>query len=669
MIKKLFIVLFMIPALGISQTEDTLNKSKMDSLATMTFRLGEINITASREVDISATITKKNMESQNRFEVSRVLNILPGINLTASGPRNESMVSVRGFDLRAVPVYMDGIPVYVPYDGYVDLARFTTFDLSNIDVSKGFSSMLYGPNSLGGTINLVSLKPSKKLDFDGSFGIININGFRGNINVGSGYEKFYLQGSYSYLKSNSYKMSNEFKPHAHEDGGERENSYRSDQKVNIKIGWTPNKNHEFVICYINQKGKKGTPVYAGDDKLNSLYSKPRFWQWPSWNKEIYYLLSEIKLNEKNHIKSRLYFDSFKNSINSFDDSTYTTQNKPYAFQSWYNDYTYGGSLEYGTNIIPKNELKFSAHFKEDIHRENDLNEPVRHFEDITLSLALEDVYNISDKFVLIPGLSYNYRNNITAQDYNKSTNTITDFAKAEKNPALNYQLGAFYLIKEEHKIVGTISRKTRFATIKERYSYRMGTALPNPDLKPETSFNYDLTYAGRFLNKLTFKSSLFYSHITNAIINVSNVQPGKSQMQNTGSAEFMGIELSLNFDVMKYLNADLNYTYIERNNLANPSVLFTDVPYTKLFSTIQYKPLKQIGILGNIEYNSIRYSTSYGTKVPEYVIFGAIVTGQLWKYMSIEAGINNIFDKNYMLTEGYPEEGRNIFLTLRFFNY
>ena len=82
------------------------------------------------------------------MDVSRALNLLPGVTLTTSGPRNESMVSIRGFDLRQVPVYMDGIPVYVQYDGYVHLARFTTFDLSAVDVSKGFSSVLYGPNSL-----------------------------------------------------------------------------------------------------------------------------------------------------------------------------------------------------------------------------------------------------------------------------------------------------------------------------------------------------------------------------------------------------------------------------------------------------------------------------------------------------------------------------------------
>lgn len=82
------------------------------------------------------------------------------------GPRNETGVFVRGFDLRQVPLFVDGIPVYVPYDGYADLRRFTTFDVSEIDVAKGFSSALYGPNTLGGAINVVSRRPERSFEGD-----------------------------------------------------------------------------------------------------------------------------------------------------------------------------------------------------------------------------------------------------------------------------------------------------------------------------------------------------------------------------------------------------------------------------------------------------------------------------------------------------------------------
>ncbi|MGZ8220275.1 MAG: TonB-dependent receptor plug domain-containing protein, partial [Methylobacter sp.] len=45
------------------------------------------------------------------------------------GARNERLIYIRGFNSRQVPLFMDGIPVYVPYDGNVDLNRFSTFDI------------------------------------------------------------------------------------------------------------------------------------------------------------------------------------------------------------------------------------------------------------------------------------------------------------------------------------------------------------------------------------------------------------------------------------------------------------------------------------------------------------------------------------------------------------
>ncbi len=658
------------PLLGFSQQHDSIPKTNSDSTKTSKiFKLGEVEISSDKNKDAFNRVTTAIMESQNKMEVSKALNMLSGISLTAMGARNESMITVRGFDLRQVPVYMDGIPVYVPYDGYVDLARFTTFDLSAIDVSKGFSSIIYGANSLGGAINLISRKPIKKLEYDGALGMINTNGYKGNVNIGSNLGKFYIQGGYSYLHRDSYTMSAKYDSTKNENGKERDNSYRTDQKISFKLGWTPNEKHEYVVGYINQQGQKGTPVYCGTDTKNSLLTKPRFWTWPEWNKESYYFLSNTNLNSKNYIKTRFYYDIFKNTLFSYDDNTYTTQKKPFAFQSYYNDYSYGGSIEYGTTIIPKNNLKLAIHYKEDIHRENNLNELVRHFEDNTISIGLEDIFRLTSKLLIIPGISYDARTNVKAEDYNSTTKTVFDFSKSGTSPAYNGQLGVFYYLKDSHKIGATASHKTRFATIKDRYSYKMGTAIPNPDLKPETADNYEINYNGTFIEKVTLQAALFYSHLTDAILNVSNVQPGKSQMQNFGKAEYEGAEFQVNYNVLKSLLFGANYTHIERHNLTDNTIHFTDVPENKVFGFAQYQPIKILKVIASAEYNSGRYSTSYGTKTNDFTLLNATVSCKIWKYFSLDVGINNIFDTNYSLAEGYPEEGRNFFVTLRFFNH
>ncbi len=664
--KPKFLIFLLFPLVGFSQQN---NSKPADSLKNSNvFILGEVIITHHENKDTLNRITSKTMESQNKMEVSKALNMLPGVSLTASGPRNESMVSVRGFDLRQVPVYMDGIPVYVPYDGYVDLARFTTFDLAAVDVSKGFSSVLYGPNSLGGAINLVSRKPFKKLEYDGSLGMINDNGYKGNINIGSNLGKFYFQGGFSYLDRNSTRMSSNFIPTANENGGQRDNSYRTDQKISFKIGWTPSEKSEYAIGYINQQGEKGNPVYTGYDTQNTLLLKPRFWQWPNWDKESFYFISNSGFDDKNSFKTRLYFDRFKNTLDSYDYTTYSTQTKPYAFESIYNDYTFGGNLEYNTKLIPKNDLKIAFHFKEDVHRENNLGEPVRHFIDNTVLIGIEDIYKVSSKFTVIPGISYNIRKNNEAEDYNSTTKIISDYPDAGASDAFNAQIGLFYQLNNDQKLGASISQKTRFATIKDRYSYRMGTAIPNPDLKPEKAINYELNYTALLFDKITFQTALFYSSLSDAILSVSNVEPGKSQMQNFGEADYKGIEAQLNYAVLENLSLHFNYTYIERKNITNPNIHFTDVPNTKVMGTLEYSPIKILRFIANSEFNSSRFSTSDGAHVPDYTLLNFYASGKISKNLSVDAGINNIFDKNYSLVEGYPEEGRNFFVTLRFFN-
>ncbi|NJO03854.1 MAG: TonB-dependent receptor plug domain-containing protein [Bacteroidia bacterium] len=176
------------------------------------FELGEIRISAPRWLDSAQAIGQATLEAFNRPELGRALNLLSGVNLAGVGPRNESVVYIRGFDLRQVPVFMDGIPVYVPYDGYVDLARFTTFDLAEIRVEKGLSSVLYGPNTMGGAINLVTLRPREKLELNGKLGLLSGAGYRANLNLGSRLGKFYLQGSVSQLERDYFLLSENFQP-------------------------------------------------------------------------------------------------------------------------------------------------------------------------------------------------------------------------------------------------------------------------------------------------------------------------------------------------------------------------------------------------------------------------------------------------------------------------
>lgn len=636
------------------------------------FDLGRIEVTAPAEAPngIGAAaavevIDAEELALHNRETVAEAVDLLPGVYLNNFGARNEQTISIRGFDLRQIPIYLDGIPIYVPYDGYADLGRFTTFDLAEIHVSKGFSSVLYGPNTIGGAVNLVSRRPTAALEGEAGGGIeLDDSGsdqsYRGWLNAGSRRGDWYFQVAASYLDRNGYPLSGDFTPTATENGGERENAYNHDGRIQLKVGYTPNAGDEYALTYVNQQAEKGTPPYAGSDPTQ----KPRYWQWPYWDKESLYFVSTTALPGDAYVKLRAYYDRYQNSLFSYDNATYTTQLKPFAFQSRYDDHTAGTSIEAGTRLSAADTLKAALHYKEDQHQEHNAGEPSRTDRDRTTSLALEESHRFNDRVELIAGVSYDTRDSLQAEDYNSTTGLITPFPSND-SAAWNPQAGLFFHTSASGAARLTVSRKSRFATIKDRYSYRLGSALPNPDLDAERSDNYEAGYSDR-LGPLHLDLALFRSDIADMIQQV-DLTPTTYQLQNIGKVRAQGFEVGLTARPRDDLELGGNYTYLDRDNLSNPALFLTDVPRHKLFAYADWKVAGPWSLTASAEHDSERFSSTTGSRVADaFTVVNAKVGYAFSRTLTAEAGASNLLDEDYAYQEGFPEPGRTWFANLRY---
>ena len=645
------------------------------------FRLGDIQVTAKsikEEGTGVQTVDQQQIQDFNRETVSRALNLESGITLANVGPRNESMVYVRGYDLRQVPVYVDGIPIYVPYDGYVDLARFNTFDLAEIEISKGFSSVLNGPNNFGGAINLISRRPTRL--FEGDVGVgtylnddFGENGYRAFANIGTNQGSWYAQIGLSYLDKSQYALSDAFQAvsfipgnagRAAQPTGDRINSYNQDYKINLKLGYTPNATDEYAVNFIAQRGEKGVPSYAGDFPAAGA-TGPRYWQWPYWDKTSYYFLSNTAIGEASYLKTRVYFDEFKNSLNQYTNSSYATLMTGSSGPSFYDDYTYGASVEGGTHLTPSNEMKLALHYKDDVHREHIINSKVQKFEDRIYSIGLEDNQQFGERLNVVAGVSYDYSETVEAQNLAFATQVMSPFQTGDAS-GVNPAIGAFYKATDTGIARATFSQKTRFPTIKDRYSFRLGSAIPNPDLKPERVTHYEVGYADSWRDLAKFNTSVFYDDIRDLIQLVNNVaSPGVGQNLNIGKARYRGFELGGSVTPTTNLEFGANYTYIERENISSPTILLTDVPRHKVFAYGQWRFAESWRLIGSAEYNSDRVSSTNGQRIAgEFGIANAKLAWTIVRNTEVEFGVNNILDRNYQYIEGYPEEGRNYFVNL-----
>jgi iron complex outermembrane receptor protein len=660
---NIFLISYGVQAQDLTNVADTLN---------LAFELGEVQVIGKRSNPQTNVLRRDDLLKNQKHNVSRALVLLPGLNYVQVGPRNEGMVNVRGFDLRQVPVYVDGVPVYVSYDGYTDLARFLVSDMAKITVTKGETSLLMGPNNLGGAINLISRKPVSRLEMDAAAGITldrtGWGGSQSDLNIGGRFEKIYLQAGLAYIDMEPFNTSGRYISPSAGHSGIQENSQHKDFRYSMKIGFTPNPIDSYVLSYQFQHGAKGVPPYAGADPNQ----QQRYWQFPDVKKHGIHFNSKTNLGAEKLLQLRFFYDDYFSDLRSYDDSTYTSQDRRSSFTSIYDDASVGGSLIFSMKPGKNNELKSAIHVVHDHHREKNTYPVVqsfRHFRDVTFSAGVEDYYKISEKFSTEFGIGYHIRNNLQADNYTEATDSVYAFP-GHRDEAINLRIGLGYLITPEHQLHASLSRKTRFPTMKDRYSFRLGRSIPNPELRSEASWNVDLGYTFTPGTVFQFKTAVFYSRLSHTIQAVYGIDPENSavyQFQNTGNAEFYGWEADLAFNPLSGMQTGLQYTLMERLNLSNPELKFTDVPRHKLLAFINYTLFSRLFLNLNGMYNSPRISSTNGLfQTVGFFTMDFIASFDISGSLSLEASVSNLFDASYSYQEGYPAPGRQYFMGLRY---
>lgn len=635
------------------------------------FELGAIQVTAPRtqlgEIapeQISSVVTKDDIATHNRETVGDALNLLSGVTISTNS-RNEQMVYLRAYDPRQVPLFIDGIPVYVPYDGYVDFGRFDTGDLSAIQVAKGFSSVSYGPNTLGGAINLISRKPHRAFEGDVRAGFGEDGARRAAVNLGSNQGSWYVQAGAAHREADGFSLSDDFRPTPLENGGRRDNSDYRDSKLTLKLGLAPRANDEYALTYTKQDGEKGQPP--------STEPTARYWRWPYWDKESLYFISRTAVSAHETVKLRLYVDKFDNEVNSYTDGTYTTlktsgQGSVGTGRSIYHDKTYGGSVELESTRIAGHTLRVVGHYKNDRHEERDGNDALgSDFEDTLRSLSLEDIVALGARTQLALGLAYH---ELEADKVWKAGGGPA-YTVPGKQDTLDPQIGLFHDLTSSARLYATVARKTRLPSLKDRYSQRLGNYVENAGLGAEQATNYEIGYQGTPWSGASAEAALFWNDVEDKIqsVNLSGAANCNSttpcQMQNVGEVRVKGVELGLKTPLGTQWAVGGNATWMDIENRSDPNVKLIGVPETKLTLHALWNPVEALDLIAWAERGGSRWASNT-IKVGGYTALNLKTAWRPVKNLSAEVGVNNVTDRNYALDYGFPAAGRMWFTNLSY---
>ena len=648
-----------------------------------TFELGKIEVTSEKDISANPSVEVVTSETIKETDAKTVVDALqstPGVYTDYTGARGESKVRVRGFSSNRVPIYIDGIPIYVPYDHNIDLGRFKTYDIGEIDVSKGYVSPMYGANTMGGAINLITKQPTKELEGEVGVGAFSGDGYEEYATMGTKQELYYGLISVSNVSRDYYKISSDYDPAGHQEGHKRSNSESGDKKLNLKVGYTPNSTDEYSFNYIVQRGDKEQPWYASAQGSTGGGVYNRNWDWKDWDKTSYYVITKTAIGE-HFLKTRWYYDEFYNKI-LFKGTPQTSAQNTVTEISEYDDNTFGGIIEGDIKIADNHLLKLSVSQKYDNHKDISSKSSGADLKDEskTLSLGAEYSWQISDKLTWTLGGSYD-KNEVTKAEYrnNAGTRIAGEFPKYDSD-AFNPQTILSYQATKDLMFYGSVSQKSNMPTLKDRYSSRFGDYILNPDLDAERSTTYEIGTDWAFVEDQHAKVALFYTKTKDYIASVSGLTNTNSslgctgtnckQMQNFDQEEHKGAEVSLNSQWNEQLRSTVSYTYIdatiEDSKTANAKYT-TDTPKHSYYASLTYSPIHSVDITPIVRHEGKRYSTVSGSEESSsYTVADIRVAYRPIKDLELAIGIKNLFDEYYYYNNGYAQEGRNYYANARY---
>ena len=299
-----------------------------------------------------------------------------------------------------------------------------------------------------------------------------------------------------------------------------------------------------------------------------------YWRWPYWDVQNISFLTNTQLGATSYVKAKIYYNTFKNGLDAYDDITYTTQSANGRFSSPYDDHAYGGGAEFGTTPTTREHDQGdrsttapTCTTKQQTNRPTNptlsTTEPNQEQSQNTWSIARGEHLPPHRAVDLVAGVSYDNYDITKAAGVQRHARAVR-ISEGRLPTPFNWQAAVIWRYSAAGQVHASVSDRARFPVIFELYSTRFGTATPNPDLGPERATNLEVGWKGDAVREhCASGATVFYSDVTDLIQTV--VLPDTTtQTQNVGNGDFYGVEVSVECQVTRQLSvgAQLHRTCI-----------------------------------------------------------------------------------------------------------
>ncbi|XWJ90898.1 TonB-dependent siderophore receptor [Phytobacter ursingii] len=665
------------------------------------------NLQAPGVSTITADEIRKNPPAR---DVSEIIRTMPGVNLTGnstSGQRgNNRQIDIRGMGPENTLILVDGKPVTSRnsvrqgWRGERDTRGDTSWVpaemIERIEVIRGPAAARYGNGAAGGVVNIITKKPTDQA-WHGSWnsyfnapehkdeGATKRTDFSLSGPLGGDFS-FRLYGNLNKTQADAWDINQDHQSqrtgiYANTMAAGREGVENKDINGVVRWDFAPQQALEFQAGYSRQGN-----LYAGDTQNTNNDSSTNNYVKENYGKET----------------NRLYRQNYSINWTGAWDNGVTTNN--WAQYEHTRNSRLGEGLAGGLEGL-FNSDKFSDIDLADVMLHSEASVPFEWLinQNLTVgtewnqqrmkdmasntqalqggpiagftstgrspyssaeifSVFAEDNMEVTDTTMLTPGLRFDHHTivgNNWSPSLNLSQGLGDDFtlkmgiARAYKAPSL-YQTNPNYILYSKGQ--GCYASGTGVGC------YMMG----NDDLKAETSINKEIGLEFKhegwlagvtwFRNDYRNKIEAGYSPLSQT--KVGSTKTDIYQWENVPKAVVEGLEGTLNIPVTDAVTLSNNVTYMLQSKNKTTGERLSIIPEYTLNSTLSWQVVQDVSVQSTFtwygkqqpkkyDYQGNPVTGSAKDEVSPYSIVGLSGTWDVNKYVSLTAGVDNVFDKRH----------------------
>ncbi len=514
-----------------------------------------------QELPVSAeVIPSEKLLKKNFTNLEDAMRYVPGVNMTSYqiSIRGSSGYS-RGAGTRVLLAY-DGIPFYTGDTGEIIWESIPVTQLERIEVIKGASSSLYGSAAIGGVVNVITKKiPETPTNY-----------FRSGIGVWDDphYEEWKwadnlrifnnltlshsrkigdlgIAATFSRIEDMSYKQSGFY--------------HRYIGYLKAEYDFSESSSATLFFNSLNQKS--GNFLYWKDSRNALIPPEQDQGQTVTTNRQMLGLLFKQLVNDK-------FFINFRGSYYRSDWKDQTESTNSAINDLFRGEVQLNNSISEKLFLISGFESSFSA-VSSDI-----FGNP------ISLSLGAYSQSEIKFDFPLIATLGLRY--------------DFTKIDTLESSSAISPKLGLNYKVDDNLILRYSIAFGFRAPTLAETFTSTSASGItikPNPQLKPESNFTFEVGSIFKPIKHFTFDAAIFQNEFYDFIEPGVDKTDGLIFFDNVVRARIQGAELSCELKLFEEkLTLNLSHTYLWSRDLEkNKSLKYR--PRHTSFVTMDYSVL------------------------------------------------------------------------------